>query len=152
MAKPPARTLLADAYDRSADVVQAGDRDRYVADLFAPDPFRKHLFALHAFSVEVARVREAVSDPMLGEIRLQWWRDTITNGTGGHPVAAAINATINKFALPKDAFLRLIDARIFDLYDDPMPSLLDLEGYAGDTTSSLIQLASIILAGGQNPV
>ena len=151
MAKPPARTPLADAYDRSADIVQARDRDRYVADLFAPDPFRKHLFALHAFSAEVARVREVVSDPMLGEIRLQWWRDTITNGTGGHPVAVALNATISKFALPKEAFLRLIDARIFDLYDDPMPSLLDLEGYAGDTSSSLIQLASIILAGGQNP-
>lgn len=151
MAKSSARTPLADAYHRSADIVQTGDRDRYVADLFAPDPFRKHLFALHAFSVEVARVREVVSDPMLGEIRLQWWRDTITNGTGGHPVALALNATISKFALPKDAFLRLIEARIFDLYDDPMPSLLDLEGYAGDTSSSLIQLASIILAGGQNP-
>ena len=44
------------------------------------------------------------------------------------------------------AFDRLLDARVFDLYDDPMPSLNDLEGYAGDTESALIQLGAIILA------
>ncbi len=151
MTKPPARSPVAEAYERAANTVRSADRDRYVADLFAPERLRKHLFAVHAFNAEVARIREVVSDPMLGEIRLQWWRDTITNGTGGHPVATALNATIAKYTLPKDAFMRLIDARIFDLYDDPMPSLNDLEGYAGDTSSSLIQLAAIILAGGQDP-
>lgn len=151
MAKPAIRTPLADAYERAADTVHAADRDRYVANLFTPEPFRKHLFALHAFNAEVARIREKVSDPMLGEIRMQWWRDAVTSGIGDHPVATALNATIAKFALPKDAFLRLIDARVFDLYDDPMPSLNDLEGYAGDTCSSLIQLAAIILAEGHDP-
>src|SRR5437868_5057252 len=107
---------LAKAYAHAGEAVQKGDRDRYVADLFAPEPFRRHLFALHAFNAEVARVRDVVSDPMLGEIRLQWWRDSITNGAGGgHPVTTALNATIAKFHLPKDAFLRLIDARLFDL-------------------------------------
>jgi len=143
---------MAAAYARAAETVQSADRDRYVADLFAPEPFRKHLFALHAFNAEVARVRDVVSDPMLGEIRLQWWRDAILNGAGGgHPVATALNATIAKFKLPKAAFQRLLDARLFDLYDDPMPTLNDLEGYAGDTSSALIQLAAIALAGGQDP-
>jgi 15-cis-phytoene synthase len=143
---------LAAAYAHAAEVVQQADRDRYVADLFAPEPFRRHLFALHAFNTEVARVRDVVSDPMLGEIRLQWWRDAILNGAGGgHPVATALNATIAKFRLPKDAFQRLIDARLFDLYDDPMPSLNDLEGYTGETSSALIQLAAIILAEGHDP-
>jgi phytoene synthase len=40
---------------------------------------------------------------------------------------------------------------VFDLYDDPMPSLNDLEGYAGDTASALIQLAAIVLADGKDP-
>ena len=89
---------------------------------------------------------------MLGEIRLQWWRDSVMTGAGGgHPVATALNATVAKFHLPKDAFQRLIDARLFDLYDDPMPSLNDLEGYAGETSSALIQLAAIILAEGHDP-
>lgn len=143
---------LASAYQRAAATVQNLDRDRYLADLFVPEEFRRHLFALHAFNAEVARVRDVVSDPMLGEIRLQWWRDAIASGAGGgHPIATALNATIARFKLPKSAFARLIDARVFDLYDDPMPSLNDLEGYAGDTSSSLIQLAAIILADGHDP-
>ncbi|HVY18904.1 MAG TPA: phytoene/squalene synthase family protein [Bauldia sp.] len=143
---------LAEAYARAAETVRAQDNDRYVADLFAPEPLRQHLFALHAFSAEIARVREVVSDPMLGEIRLQWWRDAVATGAGGgHPIATALNATIVKCRLPKDAFRRLIDARLFDLYDDPMPSLNDLEGYAGETSSALFQLAAIVLAGGHDP-
>jgi phytoene synthase len=143
---------LADAYARAAAVVQSADRDRYLADLFVPVEFRPHLFALHAFNAEIAKVRDVVSDPMLGEIRLQWWRDAIQTGAGGgHPVATALNATIAKYRLPRDAFQRLIDARMFDLYDDPMPGLNDLEGYAGETSSALIQLAAIILAEGHDP-
>ena len=127
MSGRPTTSPMAAAYARAAETVQSADRDRYVADLFAPEPFRKHLFALHAFNAEVARVRDVVSDPMLGEIRLQWWRDAILNGAGGgHPVATALNATIAKFKLPKAAFQRLLDARLFDLYDDPMPTLNDL--------------------------
>ena len=143
---------LAESYERAGEAVQAGDRDRYLADLFVPEAFRRHLFALHAFNGEIAKVRDVVSDAMLGEIRLQWWRDAIANGAvGGHPIATALNATIARFRLPKEAFGRMIDARLFDLYDDPMPSLNDLEGYAGDTASALIQLAAIVLADGQDP-
>ena len=54
-----------------------------------------------------------------------------------------------EFGLPLAAFDNLLEARIFDLYDDPMPTLNDLEGYAGETASALIQLGAMILAGGQ---
>jgi phytoene synthase len=147
-----ATTPATDAYRRAADIVRVQDRDRYIADLFAPESARRHLLALHAFNVEVARIRDVVSDPTLGEIRLQWWRDAILQDAGGgHPVATALSRTIAKFSLPTAAFERLLDARLFDLYDDPMPTLNDLEGYAGDTSSSLIQLAAIMLAGGADP-
>jgi len=139
------------AYRRAFEVVRTQDRDRYIANLFAPEPARRHLMALHAFNVEVARVRDVVSDPALGEIRLQWWRDAIGQADGGgNPVATALVRTMARFSLPKDALERLIDARVFDLYNDPMPSLTDLEGYAGETSSSLFQLAAIVLAGGQD--
>jgi len=140
-----------DAYAHAAEIVRTNDRDRYLADLFAPEPARRHLFALHAFNSEVARVRDAVSEPGLGEIRLQFWRDAIRSGGAGHPVGQALAETIAAFDLPLDAFDNLIEARRFDLYDDPMPSLNDLEGYAGDTSSGLIQLGAIILAGGRDP-
>jgi phytoene synthase len=140
-----------DAHAHAAEIVRTNDRDRYLADLFAPEPARRHLFALHAFNSEVARVRDAVSEPGLGEIRLQFWRDALHAEGGGHPIGQALVETIGTFNLPFDAFDNLVEARRFDLYDDPMPSLNDLEGYAGETSSSLIQLAAIILAGGGDP-
>lgn len=140
-----------DSFAHAMEVVRAGDRDRYLAALFAPEPARRHLFAVHAFNVEIARVRDATDEPGLGEIRLQFWRDALHTDGAGHPVGKALVETIAAFGLPLDAFDRLIEARRFDLYDDPMPSLNDLEGYAGDTSSSLIQIAAIVLAGGRDP-
>jgi phytoene synthase len=140
-----------DAFAECANVVRDLNRDRYLADLFAPEASRKHLFALHAFNAEVAAIRDRVTDPRLGEIRLTWWKDALPDGGRGHPIAAALAETITAFHLPFDAFERLLRARVFDLYDDPMPSLNDLEGYAGDTASAVFQLGAIILAGGRNP-
>jgi 15-cis-phytoene synthase len=143
------------AYTACEGLVRDNDPDRYFATLFAPADKRPHLFALYAFSLEIARVREAVSDPMLGDIRLQWWRDALQGEARGdmraNPVAAAVDATIVRFRLPRAAFVDLIDARVFDLYDDPMPSTADLEGYCGETSSLLIRLASLVLAEGADP-
>jgi 15-cis-phytoene synthase len=143
------------AYAHCESLVREGDPDRYWASLFAPADKRPHLHALHAFNFEIARVRDAVREAMVGEIRLQWWRDALQGEARGdvraNPVAAALDDTIVKFRLPRHALVTLIDARIFDLYDDPMPSLNDLEGYCGETSSSLIQLASIILMDGADP-
>jgi phytoene synthase len=141
-----------DPYQHAADVVRERDRDRYLSDLFAPEQGRRHLFALHAFDAEVSRVRDVISDPMPGEIRLQWWRDAIENGEpGGNPLAEALIGTIREVPLPREALVNLLNARIFDLYNDPMPSLADLEGYAGETVSVVIQMGAMVLAGGSDP-
>jgi len=143
------------AFSHCESLVREGDPDRYWASLFAPADKRPHLHALYAFNFEIARVRDSVREALLGEIRLQWWRDALQGESRGdvraNPVAAALDDTIVKFRLPRHALVTLIDARIFDLYDDPMPSLNDLEGYGGETSSSLIQLASIVLSGGKDP-
>lgn len=150
MAKPPAQRT--DPNERAAATVRALDRDRYLADLFAPAEFRPDLFALHAFDVEIGRIRDKITDPRLGEIRIQWWRDAIrTPDGGGHPIAAALAGTIARRNLSVAAFDHLLDARIFDLYDDVMPTLNDLEGYAGDTASAMIQLGALVLSGGKDP-
>lgn len=143
------------AYAHCAALVREGDHDRYIASLYAPEPQRQGLFALYAFSHEIARVREQVSEPLPGEVRLQWWRDLLEGDARGeaqaHPVAAALLDTVLRYRLPIAPLTGLIEARVFDLYDDPMPSLSDLEGYAGETSSALIRLASIILAEGRDP-
>lgn len=146
---------LTEAYAYCGTLLRERDRDRYWSALFAPSPHREHLFALYAFSAEVAGIRDAVSAPMPGEIRLQWWRDAIMGDARGdvqaHPVAAALLETMSRFDLPRQAFLDLIDARVFDLYDDAIPTLGDLEGYLGETSSALMRLASLILADGKDP-
>ena len=129
--------------DHCHDLVRLGDRDRYLASLFAPDHLRPQLLALYAFNVEIARIRETVSDAMLGEIKLKWWHDAIEGLYAGaptdHPVIEALKPAVNEAELPKQAFINMIAARQFDLYDDAMPSLGALEGYLGETSSMLIR-------------
>ena len=95
---------LAEAQAHCASLVRQSDPDRYYATLFAPTEKRPHLFALYAFSGEIARVRETISGPMPGEIRLQWWRDVLSGEARGnvsaHPVAVALLAGIEPFRLP----------------------------------------------------
>jgi phytoene synthase len=147
--------VLTSAYAECEAAIRAADRDRWLTSLFAPALTRRHLQALYAFNLEIARVRDLVSDPLPGEVRLQWWRDLIEGVARGevygYPQAAALLDTIQRFHLPSKPFLDMIEARIFDLYDDPMPSVDDLEGYCGETSSALIRLASIVLADGTDP-
>ena len=150
-----APSTLDQAYTLAGARVRETDRDRWLASLFAPAAVRPHLHAILAFAGEIARIRDVVSDPLPGEVRCQWWREVLEGHRRaegrGHPIGAAILDTIDRFSLPVDAFERIIDARIFDLYDDPMPSVPELEGYTGDTASALIQLSAIVLMDGRDP-
>jgi phytoene synthase len=134
------------------EAVRAADRDRYLPVLYAPEDKRPSLFALYAFNAEIASVRDRIREALPGEIRLQWWRDTIANGdAGGHPLAEALLAAIGRHNLPKKPFDDYLEARIFDLYNDPMPGRAELEGYCGETASALIQLAALVLDPGAAP-
>ena len=131
-----------------ADLVRQGDPDRYISTLYAPQGARGALLALHAFALEAGSVRDRVREPLAGEIRLQWWRDVIEAGGEagqGSPVAEALLAAVAAHDLPRQPLIDLLEARIFDLYDDPMPSRNDLEGYCGETSSAIFQLAALVL-------
>jgi 15-cis-phytoene synthase len=139
-------------YDHCAALVREADRDRYLATLFAPAEHRDALFSLYAFSVEIARVRSLAREPLPGEIRLQWWREMLSGERDGeaaaHPVAAALRETLRRYGFVATPLLELIDARLFDLYDEPMATIGDLELYAIQTQSPLFAMAAGILAGG----
>ena len=131
-------------------IVRRHDPDRYQTVLFAPARCREGLFALYAFNYEVARVRESVTQPMLGQIRLQWWREVIEAAYAGtasrrHPVVEPLAAVIVERALSRGHFDRLIDAREVDLADQPPATLAALEDYCAATSSGLIQLALGVL-------
>jgi phytoene synthase len=80
--------------DFCADLVRAHDFARYASTLFMPAELRRALWALYAFNVEISRVREQVSQPLPGEMRLQWWTDMLAGaghgGVEGNPVAAGV--------------------------------------------------------------
>jgi 15-cis-phytoene synthase len=133
-------------------LVRAADKDRFLATLFAPADRRAALFALYAFNLEIARIREAVREPLAGEIRLQWWSDALEGEgrgeVGAHPVAAALLAAIARYRLPVEPLKALIEARRFDLHDQPMATLAELERYADNVSSTLILLAGRVLDAG----
>jgi phytoene synthase len=145
---------MADSFEHCEAQVRAGDKDRFLATLFAPQKCRRALYALYAFNLEVTRTRELAREPMPGEIRLQWWRDALGGAGRGevdaHPVAAALRDVVVRYRLPPRMLVELIDARSFDLYDEPMASLSYLERYAAQTSSALIELAARILGDGRD--
>src|ERR1700744_2340654 len=131
-----------------ADLVRTHDFTRYISTLFVPAEQRRALLALYAFNVEISRVREQVSQPLPGEMRLQWWTDMLAGaghgGIEGNPVAAELMLAIRNWRLPVERLSRLVDEHQFDLYNDPMPTMAALEGYVGDTSSALFSLAARI--------
>jgi phytoene synthase len=136
------------AADFCMELVRSHDFASYASALFVPPPQRRALFALHAFNVEILRVREQVSQPLPGEIRMQWWTDMLAGsghgGVEGNPVAAELLLAIRNAGLPVERLSRLIDEHQFDLYNDPMPTMAALEGYINDTSSALFSLAAKI--------
>ncbi len=139
-------------FEHCAALVREADRDRYLATLFAPAAARDALMALYAFNVEISRVRDVAREPMPGEIRLQWWREVLSGERDGeaasHPVAAALMASLKQYAIAPEQLAAIVDAHTFDLYDEPMPTLDDLDNYAVMTQSALLDIAASILGGG----
>ena len=147
---------MQEAFAYCAELVRTADRDRFLSSLFAPAQHRGALHALYAFNVEVARVREVAREPLPGEIRLQWWSEVLrgerAEEASANPVASALLTVIGHYQLASTKLAALIDARCFDLYDDPIARLTDLEAYASKTSSALIALAAHILSGGEGEV
>jgi phytoene synthase len=129
-----------------AGLVRTHDFARYAATLFVPAALRRGLLALYAFNVEISRIRDQVTQPLPGEIRLQWWSDMLAGaahgGVEGNPVAAELLLTVRTWDLPVERLSRLLEEHQFDLYNDPMPTLSALEGYLNETSAVLFALAA----------
>jgi 15-cis-phytoene synthase len=142
---------MQDHFEHCAALVREVDRDRYLAALFAPASQRKALFALYAFSAEVSRIRDLAREPLPGEVRLQWWRDVLLDERAGeaaaHPVASALLETISSHNLAREPLVASIEAHRFDVYDEPMASLAELQAYAAATSGAIYECATRILAG-----
>jgi NADH dehydrogenase [ubiquinone] 1 alpha subcomplex assembly factor 6 len=137
------------------DQVRRYDRDRYLTALFAGAQARDDLMALYAFNLEVAKTREMVREPMMGLLRLQWWRDAVGEVYAGserrHQVVQPLAAAIRRHGLERGLFDRMIDAREGDLGETPPADLSALVAYVDATAGGLGLLASQTLGGGSAP-
>jgi phytoene synthase len=133
----------------SDDVVRAAarahERDRYLAALLGPRARRADLVALAAFAGEIGRIPLYVSEPMMGRIRLQWWRERLEQGnSGSHPVAAAIIEVARRHDLPLPLLYGLIDAHEDSLGDRPFPDQAALLAHVDRVDGALFDLAGVI--------
>ncbi len=132
-----------------AKYVREHDNDRFLSVLFAPADYREDLFALYAFNLELSKIRETVSEPLIGRMRLQFWRDAVPQMVDGAPpshyVAEALAGAVKMHGLSAAYLNEIIDTRETDLDDIPPKDLDAVIGYAEGTSSSLIKLAFGIL-------
>jgi phytoene synthase len=132
--------------DLCAATVRHHDRDRFVLSLLAPPSARPALWALYAFNYEVARTRETVTDPPLGRIRLQWWREALDEALRPdapqyhHEILRILAPYAHAYGLPAEEFHALIDAREADMTPGAVSGLPALADYAAATNLPLLRL------------
>jgi phytoene synthase len=150
----PARAAeLAQHYALCEAALREKDRDLWLAALFAPAARRRHLHALYAFALEIDDVRAKVTQPLLGEMRLRWWADTLAapdaEGGAAHPVADAVKDAIAAHALSHEEVAAFIDAHVADLYDDPLDTMAALLAYCDATAGALLRWSARCLGAGE---
>ena len=143
-AAPDVESHLKRAQKYCVSEVKKFDPDRYLTALVASQEQRNPLFALFAFNLELAKICESVSEPMLGRIRLQWWRESISEVYKGtpreHGVITALVPVIKRYAISRKLFEEMFDAREFDLERRNPKNLSELLSYAGGTSGILFKI------------
>jgi 15-cis-phytoene synthase len=130
------------------NLARVADFDRYISSLFLSENLQPHVWALLSFVGDVAAIPQKVSETAIGEIRLQWWHDTLAAFSNGspqdHPIAEALRQTVLAHNLPIEPLQALVDARRFDLYADRPKDWNEVEGYLGETESIVFQYVARI--------
>ncbi len=123
-----------------------GDPDKYAAIMMAPSIYREKLFPLYAFNCEIGRIAYGSKDPAISEIKLNWWKEELSNGYSrdspiGHEIMDPLLRTINSEKVPVELFLKILEARRFDLYNCHHKSLDDQVKYIRNIFSSLFEIS-----------
>jgi len=138
--------------------LKSADPDRYRSALMADQQGRKDLLTLYSFHYELAKVPDVTSEPMMGEIRYQWWRDAIEEiyGTGEvrrHEVTTPLAELVSRRKLSRFHLDQLIDGRARDLDPTPFKDIDEARTYCRQTSGVLMQLAMDCLGSdGESPV
>ena len=151
--RPPGADPLADATEHCAALVRAHARDQWLAALYASASAQGALFALASFDYEIRQAPKRARDPNLTAIRLAWWREVIAGDrqaeAAGNPVALALGAAIDAYALPRAWLEAMLDARLQEIAPQDDFNLVAFRAFADESEGARLRLASRIAAGGQ---
>jgi phytoene synthase len=152
--RPPGADPLADAYEHCAALARAHARDQWLGALYAGADERGPLFALAGFDTEIRHALQRARDPNLTAIRLAWWREAISGErqaeAAGAPVALALTAAIEAYALPQAWLEAMLDARLQAIAPQDDFNLAAFRAFADESEGARLRLASRIAAGGQD--
>jgi phytoene synthase len=151
---PPGADPLADATEHCAALAREHARDQWLGALYAAANARGALFALASFDYEIRNARKRARDPNLAAIRLAWWRETISGErqteAAGNPVALALRAAIDDYALPLAWLEAMLDARLQEIAPQDDFNLVAFRAFADESDGARLRLAARIAAGGQD--
>lgn len=133
-----------------SNFLREADRALWLCGLFIPARHRGAVYALQAFATEVLGIRGKISEPMAGELRLQFFADALVAlAQGGdaqsHPIMRALEKAVAAYHLPVAPLNALVEAARFELYDDPMPDEAGFEGWCGETQAAVLRLTTLVL-------
>jgi phytoene synthase len=152
--RPPGADPLADAVEHCAVLAREHARDQWLGALYAGAEARGALFALASFDYEIRHALRRARDPNLTAIRLAWWREVISGErqaeAAGNPVALALGAAIEAYALPKAWLEAMLDARLQAIAPQDDFNHVAFRGFADESEGARLRLASRIAAGGQD--
>lgn len=134
-----------DDLNACAALVEKADPDRFRAAMAAPVEARRILFPLYALNVEVARAPWVTQEPMIAEMRLQWWRDALNEIAQGGPVRRHEVVTPLSAVLSPDQAAKLdeyVAVRRWDIYKDAFEDQDHFENYIEQSSASLILVAA----------
>jgi 15-cis-phytoene synthase len=145
---------LADAYEHCAALARAHARDQWLGALYASASARDALFALASFDTEIRHALKRARDPNLAAIRLAWWREVISGErrteAAGNPVALALSAAIEAYALPQAWLEAMLDARLQEIAPQDDFNHVAFRAFADESEGARLRLASRIAAGARD--
>jgi 15-cis-phytoene synthase len=152
--RPPGADPLADAYEHCAALARAHVRDQWLSALYASQDARGALFALASFDYEIRHALKRARDPNLAAIRLAWWREVVSGErqaeAAGNPVALALRAAIDAYALPRAWLEAMLDARLQEIAPQDNFDLAAFRAFADESEGARLRLAARIAAGGED--
>ncbi|WGI20886.1 squalene/phytoene synthase family protein [Amylibacter sp. IMCC11727] len=137
-----------------AETVRTSDPDRFLSAMTASGAVRDALMVLYAFNVEVSRAPWVTAEPMIAEMRLQWWLDAVEEIFDGgevrrHQVVTPLAELVRAQGLRRDWLDGVIQARQWDIYKEPHANDAALKQYLDATGGGLMGLA-VAVSGGES--